>query len=97
MQRRNFIHNSTTVLAALALFSNKTMAQLMSDPAWKITMLTGDIGIFTERGGTILFMISKEGIVVVDAQFPDTSQHLIDELKKKRTTFQVTHQYPSPW
>lgn len=83
MQRRNFIHNSTTVLAALALFSNKTMAQLMSDPAWKITMLTGDIGIFTERGGTILFMISKEGIVVVDAQFPDTSQHLIDELKKK--------------
>ena len=83
MQRRTFLRNSSTVLAALAFFSNKTLAQLIADPAWKIKMLTDDIGIFTEKGGTILFMLSKEGIVVVDAQFPDTSKHLIDELKKK--------------
>ncbi len=83
MQRRTFLQNGSTILAAIALFSGKTLAQLIADPNWKIKMLTDDIGIFTERGGTILFMISKEGIVVVDAQFPDTSQHLIDELKKK--------------
>jgi glyoxylase-like metal-dependent hydrolase (beta-lactamase superfamily II) len=46
-------------------------------------MLTDTIGIFTERGGTIAFYISKKGMVVIDAQFPDQSQHLIDELKKK--------------
>jgi cyclase len=40
-------------------------------------------GIFTEKGGTILFMINKGGIVVVDSQFPDSAQHLVDELKKK--------------
>ena len=83
MQRRTFIRNSSAVLAVLALFSNKTMAQFIADPSWNIKMLTDDIGVFTEKGGTILFMISKEGIVVVDAQFPETSQHLIDELKKK--------------
>lgn len=85
MQRKNFIRNSSFILAGLVLFSGKTLAQLINDPAWKIQMLTEDIGIFTEKGGTILFMISKEGFVVVDAQFPDTSQHLIDELKKKST------------
>ena len=55
----------------------------MIDEPWKISMLTDNIGIFTERGGTIAFHFSKEGIIVVDAQFPDTAQHLIDELKKR--------------
>ncbi len=83
MKRSAFLKNSGLLLGALAVFSNKTIAQLLSDPAWKITMLTDDIGIFSEKGGTILFMISAEGIVVVDSQFPDTAPHLIDELKKK--------------
>ncbi len=48
-------------------------------------MLTNDIGIFTEKGGTIAFHLFKEGITVVDAQFPDTAMHLIAELKKKMT------------
>ena len=79
MQRRVFLKNSGLVLGALALLTNKTMAQLLADPAWKITMLTDDIGIFTEKGGTILFYLSADGIVVVDSQFPDTAPHLIDE------------------
>lgn len=83
MQRSTFVKNSGIIVAALAVFSNKTVAQLMADPTWKISMLTDEIGIFTEKGGTILFMISPDGIVVVDAQFPDTAPHLIDELKKK--------------
>ncbi len=83
MQRRTFIKNSSSILAALALFSNKTLSQFLADTTWTIKMLTDDIGVFTEKGGTIMFMLSKEGIVVVDAQFPETSQHLIDELKKK--------------
>ncbi len=40
-------------------------------------------GIFTEKGGTILFALGKDGIIVVDSEFPEQSQHLIDELKKK--------------
>lgn len=85
MQRSSFLRHTGFTFAALALLSNKSLAQLLADPTWKIKMLTDDIGVFTEKGGTILFMLSKEGIVVVDAQFPETSQHLIDELKKKST------------
>lgn len=50
---------------------------------YKIKMLRNDVGIFTERGGTIGFLLSKDGIVVIDAQFPDTAQHLIEDLKKR--------------
>ena len=83
MQRRSFIKNTTLSIGALALLNQSSLAQFLTDPAWKIKMLTDEIGIFSEKGGTILFMITKKGVVVIDAQFPDTAQHLIDEIKKK--------------
>lgn len=86
MQRRNFILNSSVLLTALALQGGKSFAGILQDPAWKIKMLTNDAGIFTEKGGTILFLITKEGLVVVDSQFPDSAQHFIDEIKKKKET-----------
>jgi glyoxylase-like metal-dependent hydrolase (beta-lactamase superfamily II) len=46
-------------------------------------MMTDKIGVFTESGGTIGFMIDKKGVVVVDAQFPTTAPHMISELEKK--------------
>ncbi len=82
MQRRTFVRTSSLTLAALALLTNRTLANFLQDP-WKIKMLTKEIGIFTEKGGTIVFMLSKDGIVVVDSQFPEQSKHLIDDLKKK--------------
>ncbi len=54
------------------------------DP-WKITMLRKGVGIFNEKGGTIGFLLGKEGMVVVDTQFPEQARHLIDELKKLST------------
>jgi cyclase len=83
MQRRNFIRNTSFTLAGLTLFNQHMAAAFFNQPAWKIKMLTDDIGVFTEKGGTILFYIAKKDIVVVDAQFPDSAQHLIDELKKR--------------
>lgn len=83
MQRRSFLRNSSVLLGILALQGKPALAQLLQDPTWKITMLNDNVGVFTEKGGTILFSITKEGIVVVDSQFPDSAQHLIDELKKK--------------
>ncbi|MEO6584546.1 MAG: MBL fold metallo-hydrolase [Ferruginibacter sp.] len=85
MQRRTFLKNTGITLGALALLNSDSLAQLLADPAYNIKMLTSDIGIFTEKGGTILFMINKKGVVVVDSQFPDTAPHLIEELKKKTT------------
>lgn len=83
MQRRSFLRNTGLTLASLALLNKESLAAFLNDPAWKIKMLTDDIGVFSEKGGTIGFYLSKEGMVIIDAQFPDTAQHLIDELKKK--------------
>ena len=82
MTRRNFIHSSALTFGALTIAQQKLFSSFFDDP-WKIKALRNDISIFTERGGTIAFLLSKKGIVVVDAQFPDQSKHLIDELKKK--------------
>jgi glyoxylase-like metal-dependent hydrolase (beta-lactamase superfamily II) len=82
MHRRQFIQNSALAIGALSLVQQNMLKGLFEDP-WKITMLRNDVGIFTEKGGTIAFLLSKKGIAVVDSQFPEQSQHLIDELKKK--------------
>ena len=82
MNRRSFIQNTALTFGALTLTQKNLLSSFFEDP-WKITMLRNDVGIFTERGGTIAFLLSKKGIVVVDSQFPDQSKHLIDELKKK--------------
>ena len=84
MHRRNFIQSTSLAFGALTLSQQKFLSAWLQ-PAWKITMLTDDIGIFTERGGTIAFHLSKDGIIVVDSQFPDQSKHLIDELKTRST------------
>jgi glyoxylase-like metal-dependent hydrolase (beta-lactamase superfamily II) len=83
MQRRSFLRNSGLTIAGLALLNKRSLAAFLNNPAWNIKMLTADIGIFTEKGGTIAFYLSNEGAVVIDTQFPDSAQHLIDELKKK--------------
>ncbi|HAO46690.1 MAG TPA: MBL fold metallo-hydrolase [Ferruginibacter sp.] len=83
MQRRSFLRNTGLTLASLALLNKESLASFLADPAWKIKMLTDNIGIFTEKGGTIMFLLTKKGMVVVDSQFPDTAPHLIEELKKK--------------
>ncbi len=83
MQRRHFLRATALTTGGLLLAQQQILASLWQQPGFKITMLADDAGIFTEKGGTILFMLGKEGIVTVDSQFPEQSQHLIEELKKK--------------
>ena len=83
MQRRSFIRNTGLTIGALALTQQQLLAHLLVDPAYKMKMLRNDIGIFIEKGGTILYMVNNGGIVVVDAQFPGSAVHLIAELKKQ--------------
>ena len=85
MQRRSFLKNTSLSLAAFTLLSKSSLASFLTDPAYKVKMLTDKIGIFTEKGGTIMFLLGKKDVVVVDAQFPDSAKHCIDEIKKVST------------
>lgn len=83
MHRKIFLRNTGLLTASAFLFQKNLLATMLNTQDYKIKMLRNNVGIFTERGGTIGFLLSKDGIVVIDAQFPDTSQHLIDDLKKR--------------
>ena len=56
---------------------------MLADPTYQFKPLRNNVGMFAEQGGTIAWLINKEGIVVVDAEFPDPATHLIAELKKQ--------------
>lgn len=86
MHRRIFLRNTGLMAAGTLLFQKNALASLFTSFDYTIKMLRNNVGIFTERGGTIGFLLGKEGTVVVDAQFPDTSQHLIEDLKKRNTS-----------
>jgi glyoxylase-like metal-dependent hydrolase (beta-lactamase superfamily II) len=51
--------------------------------AFNIRMLTDKLGVFTEQGGTIVFLVSISGISVVDSQFPAPAKNLVEELQKR--------------
>ncbi|MES2372700.1 MAG: MBL fold metallo-hydrolase [Bacteroidota bacterium] len=84
MQRRSFLRTAGLTGGVLALSPKDIFARFLQQPAYKIKMLRGDVGIFTEKGGTIGFYQSADGYVVIDSQFADSAQHAIDELKKMK-------------
>ena len=89
--RRDFLKTSAQATAYSFLFGHlfackgskiPSSIELPADAAYNMQFLRGGVGFFTERGGTIGWMASEDGMVVIDTQFPEQSQHLVDELMK---------------
>jgi cyclase len=83
MQRRNFLLNTAIAASAFTLLGKKSFASFITDPAYQFKPLRNNVGMFAEQGGTIAWLVNKEGIAVVDAEFPEPANHLIAELKKQ--------------
>jgi cyclase len=84
MKRREFIYSSAGSLVLSLLAGKQLLARTgLQEPPYSMKEVRSGVSIFSEKGGTIAFLTTKEGIVVVDAQFPEQSQHLIDEIKKQ--------------
>jgi len=83
MERRQFLRNTALTAGSLALLGRKSFAAMLADPTYQFKPLRNNVGMFAEQGGTIAWLINKEGIVVVDAEFPDPAKHLIAELQKQ--------------
>ena len=69
-------------MAVLSISKTAAFANGFTRPAYEFKPLRNNVGYFTEQGGTIGWLNSKEGYVVVDAQFPNSAAHVIEELKK---------------
>lgn len=82
--RRSFIQKTIFTTAGLSIAQKSILANVfLEDLPYKMSPLRNNIGFFTERGGTIGWMISKKGIVIIDTQFPEQSKHLIEAIKKQ--------------
>jgi len=82
MERRKFITNSALTLAMLSIYKTDLFAQKEMLRAYNFKSLRNNVGIFTEQGGTIGWLNSSSGFAVIDAQFPASALHVIEELKK---------------
>ncbi len=84
MKRREFLYNSAVSIALSIVTGKHLLAQPGArDTPWTLKEIRKGVSIFTEKGGTIACLVTTEGIVLVDSQFPEQSQHLIAELKKQ--------------
>lgn len=72
------------MLAGIGLLpSQHLLLKKLFPDAGKMTPLRNNVGIYTERGGTIAWMIEEGSVVVVDTQFPDQANNLINEIKER--------------
>jgi cyclase len=75
MNRREFLRTSLVLSAGLSAGGRLgAQAPAVAAPAaTQFRALRGDVGVFTGRGGTIGWLASKDALVVVDTQYPDTA------------------------
>ncbi|MFT6055469.1 MAG: hypothetical protein ACJASP_002373, partial [Roseivirga sp.] len=82
INRRKFVKNASLITGISAGTGLSFLNFLFKQDGFQMTPLRNNVGVFTERGGTMGWMASKEGIVVVDTQFKDQAEHAIAEIKK---------------
>lgn len=82
MHRRSFVRNAGLGLGVIPMVNARWLQSFFQENPYKMKMLRNDVGIFTEKGGTIAYYISKKNIAVVDAEYPEQAKHLIDALQK---------------
>ncbi|RYY98512.1 MAG: MBL fold metallo-hydrolase [Chitinophagaceae bacterium] len=82
MHRKAFIRNCALVAGGSLFLRQNALAAFSGRPPGTIRMLRNNVGIFTERGGTIGFSFDPGGVLAIDSQFPDTAAHFIEEIRK---------------
>lgn len=88
VNRRDFVKTSMLAGVAGVMPSAQAAAQPAAAPSPSpalFTLLRRNVGIFTQRGGTIAWLVSPDGLLVVDSQFADTAPNLLAGLKERST------------
>ena len=78
--RRTFLKHLGAAFAAAPLFSS---LDLWRSPVDGFESLRNGTGIFTQRGGTIGWLVTDDGIVVVDTQYPKSAPDCWSGLRER--------------
>lgn len=82
--RKEFLRACTLAAGGLMIKSNGILSQIQEKKSGFIKLRDG-FGIYLERGGTIAWYTSNDGVAVVDSQFPDSAKNFIAALQKVTT------------
>jgi glyoxylase-like metal-dependent hydrolase (beta-lactamase superfamily II) len=92
LNRRQFLTSSSLALAASTFDLRQLFAQVAqtasgqaapAPPQTAFSAIRGTVGFFAGQGGTIGYHVSKDGVVVVDAQMPVTAKICLDGIKER--------------
>jgi cyclase len=85
IDRRYFVTTSTLALAGAAFARVPLWGQTPAQPppVPKFEDLRRNVGFFTGQGGTIGWLATPAGAIVVDAQFPATAKACVEGLQQK--------------
>lgn len=84
MNRRQFLSSSAVSVAAASLGKLPAWAQQpATPPVTAFSEIRRGVGYFTGQGGTIGYLVSADGAIAVDSQFPATAGACVEGLKQK--------------
>lgn len=81
MRRREFLEHAS-ILAAIGLIPG-VWTRTLAEDGGTFRPLADGIGVFTERGGTVAWMVRPDGIAVVDTQFPPSIRHCLEDIRER--------------
>jgi cyclase len=81
VSRRSFMKASALGLVGGALARPEALSARARREVF--TPLRRNVGIFTERGGTVGWLVNPSGVVVVDSQFADTAPLIVAGLRQR--------------
>lgn len=80
--RRSFIKSSLILTGGLLLPGKEALAKFALQSS-NFKLIRGNVGLYTQRGGTIGWLTDDDTVFVVDAQFPDTAKDMYSKLEAK--------------
>ena len=76
---KSFVTNS----GRSVLPGSNNFAKIFQQSTGNFKNLRDNLGIYTERGGTIGWYVSDDAVVVIDSQYPDAAKNMYAGLQKK--------------
>lgn len=81
--RKEFIKASSLIAGGLLLPGSNSFGGIFQKTTGNFKNLRDNLGIYTERGGTIGWYVSDDAVVVIDSQYPETAKNMLAGLQKK--------------
>lgn len=81
--RKEFLKASSLIAGGMLLPGSNNFAKIFQQSTGNFKNLRDNLGIYTERGGTIGWYVSDDAVVVIDSQYPDAAKNMYAGLQKK--------------